>query len=44
MSDDDLKRAIEVELAGSSCFVGYRKMWDRLRNRGKYYTSECVFY
>ena len=44
VSDDDLKRAIELELAGSGCFVGYRKMWARLRNRGKYYTSECVVY
>lgn len=34
VSDDDLKRAIEQEIAGSGCFIGYRKMWARLRKRG----------
>ena len=34
VSDDDLKRAIEQEIAGSVCFIGYRKMWARLRKRG----------
>ena len=34
ISDDDLKNAIEKELEKSGCFVGYRKMWSRLRKEG----------
>ena len=34
VSDDELRIAIEKELGGSGCFVGYRKMWARLRMKG----------
>ena len=34
VSDDELKNAIEKELGKSGCFVGYRKMWCRLRKKG----------
>ena len=33
VSDQDLRRAIERELASSGCFLGYRKMWSGLRNK-----------
>ena len=32
--DDELRSAIQKELGGSGCFVGYRKMWARLRMKG----------
>ena len=32
--DDELKEVIERELGGSGCFVGYRKLWARLRRKG----------
>ncbi|PFX12696.1 hypothetical protein AWC38_SpisGene23301 [Stylophora pistillata] len=31
---DELKRIIERELGGSGCFVGYRRVWARLRKEG----------
>lgn len=31
---NELRSAIEKELGGSGCFVGYRKMWARLRMKG----------
>ncbi|PFX11893.1 hypothetical protein AWC38_SpisGene24237 [Stylophora pistillata] len=31
---DELKRIIERELGGSGCFVGYRRIWARLRKKG----------
>ena len=34
ISDDELRSAIEKELGKSGCFVGYRKMWARIRKRG----------
>ena len=34
VNDAGLKRAIEEELSGSGCFVGYRKMWARLKLKG----------
>ena len=34
ISDDELRSAIEKELGESGCFVGYRKMWARIRKRG----------
>ena len=34
VSDDELRSAIEKELGRSGCFVGYRKMWARLRMKG----------
>ena len=34
VSDDELKISIEKELGKSGCFVGYRKMWARLRKKG----------
>ena len=34
ISDDELRSAIEKELGGSGCFVGYRKMWAQLRMKG----------
>ena len=34
MSNDELRSAIQKERDGSSCFVGYRKMWARLRMKG----------
>ena len=34
LNDDELRKAIEEELAGSGCFVGYRKLWARLRKKG----------
>ncbi|KAJ7371568.1 hypothetical protein OS493_024243 [Desmophyllum pertusum] len=34
VSDDELRNAIEKELGKSGCFVGYRKMWARLRKKG----------
>lgn len=34
ISDDDLKNAIEKKLGKSGCFVGYRRMWSRLRKKG----------
>ena len=34
VSDDELRSAIEKELGGSGCFVGYRKMWAWLRMTG----------
>ncbi|CAH3181910.1 unnamed protein product, partial [Porites lobata] len=33
-SDHELNDAIEKELGKSGCFVGYRKMWARLRRKG----------
>ena len=34
ITDEQLKNAMEEELAGSSSFVGYRKMWARLKRKG----------
>ena len=34
ISDDELRSAIEKELGKSGCFVGYGKMWARIRKRG----------
>lgn len=34
VSNDELRSAIEKELGRSGCFVGYRKMWARLRMKG----------
>ena len=34
ISDDEMRSAIEKELGKSGCFVGYRKMWARIRKRG----------
>jgi len=34
VSNDELRSAIEIELGRSGCFVGYRKMWARLRMKG----------
>ena len=34
VSDDELRSPIEKELGGSGCFVGYCKMWARLRMKG----------
>ena len=34
VSDDELKSAIEKELGRNGCFVGYRKMWARVRMKG----------
>ena len=31
---DELKGIIERELGGSGCFMGYRKIWARLRRKG----------
>ena len=31
---DELKGIIERELGGSGCFVGYRRIWARLRKKG----------
>ena len=30
----EIRKTIEEELAGSGCFIGYRKMWWRLRQKG----------
>jgi hypothetical protein len=37
-----IRAAIETELAGSGCFVGYRKMWWRLRQKGLIVKQETV--
>ena len=34
VQDDELKMAVEEEIAGSGCFLGYRKVWARLRKKG----------
>ena len=34
INDDDVKKAIEEELAGSGRFVGYRSMWATLKKKG----------
>jgi len=34
VTNDELRSAIEKELGRSGCFVGYRKMWARLRMKG----------
>ncbi len=34
VSADELKLAIQEELVGSGCVVGYRKMWKRLKSQG----------
>ena len=40
ISDDELRSAIEKELGKSGCFVGYRKMWARIRKRGLNYIQK----
>lgn len=42
VSDENLKKAIQKEISGSGCFVGYRKMWSRLRKRGLTVNRERV--
>ncbi|KAL9959657.1 hypothetical protein ACROYT_G032997 [Oculina patagonica] len=32
--NDELKQVIEREIGGSGCFVGYRRLWARLRRKG----------
>lgn len=32
--NDELKQVIEREISGSGCFVGYRRLWARLRRKG----------
>ena len=34
INDDELRKAVEIELSGSGCFVGYRRMWARLKKKG----------
>ena len=34
LSVDELKEAIQRELSGSGCFVGYRRFWATLRQKG----------
>ena len=34
VNDNELKVAIEEEITGSGCFLGYRKVWARLRKKG----------
>eukprot|EP00112_Aurelia_sp_Birch-Aquarium-sp1_P002154 Seg1232.24 transcript_id=Seg1232.24/GoldUCD/mRNA.D3Y31 product="hypothetical protein" protein_id=Seg1232.24/GoldUCD/D3Y31 len=33
-TDDELREVLLRELGGSGCFVGYRKIWSRLRRNG----------
>ena len=40
ISDDELRSANEKELGKSGCFVGYRKMWARIRKRGLNYSQK----
>jgi len=42
VSDNELKNAIEEEIAGSGCIVGYRKMWARLKKKGVVVKRERV--
>lgn len=42
ITDEELKNAMEQELAGSGCFVGYRKMWARLKRKGIFVRRERV--
>ena len=44
LSNEDLKKAIEIELGGSGCFVGYRKMWARLKQKGIFVKRERVMH
>ena len=32
--DCELKQLMEREIGGSGCFVGYRRLWARLRRKG----------
>ncbi len=34
VTDEEIRKAIEEELGGSGCFIGYRKMWARLKRKG----------
>ena len=34
IEDEELKVAIEEEISGSGCFLGYRKVWARLKKKG----------
>ncbi len=34
ITDEEIRKAIEEELGGSGCFIGYRKMWARLKRKG----------
>ena len=38
----EVKAAIEEELGGSGCFIGYRKMWWRLKQKGLVVRRETV--
>lgn len=42
VTDEELKKTIEEELAGSGCFVGYRKMWAKLKRKGMFVKRERV--
>ena len=42
VSDDELKEAIQRELSGSGCFVGYRRLWARLRRKGYFVKRATV--
>ena len=34
VTDEEIRKAIKEELGGSGCFIGYRKMWARLKRKG----------
>ena len=42
VSVDELKEAIQRELGGSGCFVGYRRLWARLRRKGYFVKRATV--
>lgn len=42
VSVDELKEAIQRELSGSGCFVGYRRLWARLRRKGYFVKRATV--
>ena len=42
VSDDELKEAIQRELSGSGCSVGYRRLWARRRRKGYFVKRSTV--
>ena len=44
LSNEDLKKEIEIELGGNGSFVGYRKMWARLKQKGIFVKWERVMH
>ena len=44
LSNEDPKKAIEIELGGSGCLVGYRKIWARLKQKGIFVKRERVMH